>query len=113
MKALIFGISGQDGAYLSQFLLGKGYEVYGASRNIKKNNFLRLKKLNVKNNIKLISADLNNFGSLLKQITKIKPNEIYNLSGQTSVRLSFERPVESLESITNASLNLLEIIRFM
>ena len=111
MKALIFGISGQDGTYLSKFLLGKGYKVFGTSRNVVKNNFDYLKKLNIKNNIEFSSVDLTNFKSVLKHIDIIKPDEIYNLAGQTSVGLSFQQPVEAIESITNSTLNILEVIR--
>ena len=111
MKALIFGISGQDGTYLSKFLLGKGYKVFGTSRNVVTNNFNYLKKMNIKNDIEFSSIDLTDFKSVLRHISIIKPDEIYNLAGQTSVGLSFAQPVEALESITNATLNILEVIR--
>ena len=111
MKALIFGISGQDGTYLSKFLLGKGYKVFGTSRNVPANNFNYLKKMNIKNDIEFSSVDLTDFKSVLRHISIIKPDEIYNLAGQTSVGLSFAQPVEALESITNATLNILEVIR--
>ena len=111
MRALIFGISGQDGTYLSKFLLGKGYKVFGTSRNVMTNNFNYLKKINIENDIEFSSVDLTDFKSVLRCISIIKPDEIYNLAGQTSVGLSFEQPVEALESITNATLNILEVIR--
>ncbi len=111
MKALIFGISGQDGTYLSKFLLNKGYKVFGTSRNVTTNNFYYLKKMNIKNDIEFSSIDLTDFKSVLRHIKDIKPDEIYNLAGQTSVGLSFNQPVEALESITNATLNILEVIR--
>ena len=111
MKALIFGISGQDGTYLSKFLLGKGYKVFGTSRNVVTNNFNYLKKMNIKNDIEFSSVDLTDFKSVLKHISIIKPDEIYNLAGQTSVGLSFQQPTEALESIANATLNILEAIR--
>lgn len=111
MKALIFGISGQDGAHLSKFLLGKSYKVFGTSRNVVKNNFNYLKKMNIKNDIEFSSVDLTDFKSVLKHISIIKPEEIYNLAGQTSVGLSFQQPIEALESVANVTLNILEAIR--
>jgi len=112
VKALIFGISGQDGSYLSKFLLDKGYKVFGTSRSVVTNNFSYLKKINIKNDIEFSSVDPTDFKSVLKHISIIKPDEIYNLAGQTSVGLSFEQPLEALESIANATLNILEVIRF-
>ena len=89
-KALICGISGQDGAYLAKFLLNKGYEVFGGSRDATTNNFINLKRLNIFDDLKLVSINLTDFRSTLQTINKIKPDEIYNLSGQSSVGLSFE-----------------------
>jgi GDPmannose 4,6-dehydratase len=111
-KALICGISGQDGAYLAKFLLEKGYEVYGGSRDSQMSTFNNLGILGIKNDINLVSVNLIDFRSTLQSIIKIKPDEIYNLSGQSSVSLSFEQPVETLESISIGTLNILESIRF-
>lgn len=111
-KALICGISGQDGAYLAKFLLTKGYEVFGGSRDATTNNFVNLKRLNVFDDLKLVSINLTDFRSTLQSINKIKPDEIYNLSGQSSVGLSFDQPIETFESICIGTLNLLEAIRF-
>jgi len=111
-KALICGISGQDGAYLGQLLLEKGYEVFGGSRNAQSGSFRNLETLNIKKDIQLISVNITDFRNTLQSISKIKPTEIYNLSGQSSVGLSFEQPVETLESIGLGNLNLLEAIRF-
>jgi GDPmannose 4,6-dehydratase len=111
MKALIFGIRGQDGTYLSQLLFNKGYKVFGTSRDSKVNDFYNLKKINIKNNIKVAPVNLTNFTSVLKHIDIIRPDEIYNLAGQTSVALSFVYPLETMESIVNATLNILEAIR--
>ena len=113
MKALIFGISGQDGVYLSQFLLNKGYKVFGTSRDTKANNLNSLKKINKKNQIEITSLNLKDFQSVLKHIDILRPDEIYNLSGVTSVSLSFEKPIEALESIVNVTLNILEAILFL
>ncbi len=111
-RALICGVSGQDGAYLSRLLLEKGYEVFGGSRDAQASSFGNLKKLNIKDRVKLVSINIGDFRSTLQTIMRIKPDEIYNLAGQTSVGLSFEQPVETLESISIGTLNLLESIRF-
>lgn len=111
-RALIFGVSGQDGAYLAHFLLGKGYEVYGASRDAQASSFSNLRRLCILDRIKLLSVAVNDFRSVFQALTKIEPDEIYNLAGQSSVGLSFEQPVETMESISIATLNLLEAIRF-
>jgi len=111
-SALICGVSGQDGTYLSKFLLDKGYEVYGGSRDIHNTSFHNLKKLNILDKINLVSISLTDFRSVFHTINKINPDEIYNLAGQSSVALSFEQPVETMESIITGTLNLLETIRF-
>jgi GDPmannose 4,6-dehydratase len=111
-KALICGVSGQDGAYLSKLLLEKGYEVYGGSRDATTNTFANLQKLGLKDRINLVSINISDFRSTLQTIIRIQPDEIYNLSGQSSVGLSFEQPVETFESIGIGTLNLLEAIRF-
>lgn len=113
MKALIFGIGGQDGTYLSQFLLNKGYKVFGTSRDATANHFDNLKKINIINDVEISSVNPKDFKSVLKHIDIIRPDEIYNLAGQTSVSLSFEKPVEAIESIATATLNILEAIRFL
>lgn len=111
-KALICGVSGQDGAYLTKLLLEKGYEVYGGSRDASTNSFSNLKKLGLKDSVKTVSINICDFRSTLQTIIKTQPDEIYNLSGQSSVGLSFEQPVETFESISIGTLNLLEAIRF-
>ncbi len=112
-KALICGISGQDGAYLAQLLLSQGYTVTGTSRDAQVSSFRNLAYLGIKDQVKLESMSLTDFRSVLQILTKIQPDEIYNLAGQTSVGLSFEQPVETLESIATGTLNLLEAIRFL
>lgn len=112
-KALICGVSGQDGAYLAKLLLEKGYDVYGASRDAQGSSFSNLIRLGIKDQVKLESVALKDFRSVLQALMKIKPDEIYNLAGQSSVGLSFQQPVETLESISIGSLNLLEAIRFV
>ncbi len=112
-KALICGISGQDGAYLSKLLLDKGYEVWGTSRDAQLSAFANLKRLGIHDQVQLVSMSLNDFRSTLQVLKQVQPDEIYNLAGQSSVGLSFEQPVETLESISVGSLNLLEAIRFL
>ncbi len=111
--ALICGVSGQDGAYLAQLLLSKGYKVYGTSRDAQVSTFRNLVRLGIRDRIDTCSMSLNDFRSVLQVISKVQPDEIYNLAGQTSVGLSFELPVETMESITLGTLNLLEAIRFI
>ncbi len=111
-KALICGISGQDGAYLAQLLLSKGYEVYGTSRDAQMSSFPNLRRLGIRDEIRLESMSLNDFRSVLQTLVSTSPDEVYNLAGQSSVGLSFQQPVETLESISVGSLNLLEAIRF-
>ena len=113
MKALICGVSGQDGAYLAQLLLGTGYEVWGTSRDVQASSFSNLEQLGIKRQVMLISMSSNDFRSVLTALKRSVPDEIYFLSGQTSVGLSFEQPVETLESIASSVLNMLEAIRFL
>lgn len=112
-KALICGVSGQDGAYLSRFLIGKGYDVHGTARDAQMASFSNLIKLGIRDQIKFHSMALNDFRSVLQVLSHVQPDEIYNLAGQSSVGLSFDQPVETLESISVGTLNLLEAIRFM
>lgn len=109
--AIIFGISGQDGTFLSHLLLKKGYHVVGVSRDIRKTTFNNLHRLNVYNDIELVSTSMLDFDAMLRLIKKSKPDEIYDLSGQSSVALSFEKPIETYESISIANMNLLEVLR--
>jgi GDPmannose 4,6-dehydratase len=110
--ALICGISGQDGAYLAQLLLAKGYRVVGSSRDAQISSFGNLVRLKIRDAIEVESVALSDFRSVLQALIKVEPDEIYNLAGQSSVALSFQQPVETLESISVGSLNLLEAIRF-
>lgn len=112
-RALIIGINGQDGSYLAKFLLNKGYEVVGTSRDAMASSFSNLKKLGIELRVQNVSMALNDFRSVLAILKKFAPDEIYNLAGQTSVGLSFEQPVETMESITFGTLNILEAIRFI
>lgn len=112
-KALICGVSGQDGTYLAQWLLKNGYDVFGTSRDANVATFHNLEQLGIRGKVRYESMAINDFRSVLQVLTKVQPDEIYNLAGQTSVGLSFEQPVETLESIAVGSLNLLEAIRIL
>lgn len=113
MRALICGIGGQDGGYLAKFLLDKGYEVFGTSRDIHLMSGRGLHVLGIANQVTLCSMAINDFRSVLSVLATVKPDEVYNLAGQSSVGLSFEQPVETMESIAIGTLNLLEAIRFI
>lgn len=112
-KALICGISGQDGGYLARLLLNKGYEVWGTSRDAHASTFRNLSKLGIIDKIRTISMAVNDFRSVLQAINCCRPDEIYNLAAQSSVGLSFEQPAETLESIAIGTLNILEVIRIL
>lgn len=109
--ALIVGITGQDGAYLANFLLGEGYKIIGTSRDAQMADCSRMQRLGIVDSVEMVSLAPNDFRSVLKVVASVKPDEIYNLAGQTSVGLSFDQPVECMESIAGATLNLLEVIR--
>ena len=111
--ALICGVSGQDGAYLAKLLLEKGYHVVGTSRDAQVANFANLDRLSITDHAKLESMVLTDFRSTLQTIRKAKPDEVYNLAGQSSVALSFQQPVETMDSISVGTLNLLEAVRFL
>jgi GDPmannose 4,6-dehydratase len=111
--ALITGIGGQDGAYLAQLLLNKGYTVFGTSRDAAVSRFDSFARLGITGQVKLLSMAPNDFKSTLTVISKSCPDEIYHLAGQTSVGLSFEQPSETIESITIGTLNILESLRFL
>lgn len=113
MKALICGVSGQDGAYLARLLIEKGYEVVGTSRDAMAASFGSLRHLGILDQVETVSMAVNDFRSVLHTLKRYAPYEIYNLAGQTSVGLSFEQPVETMESIAGGTLNLLEAIRFV
>ncbi len=112
-RALICGVSGQDGAYLARLLLDKGYHVTGTSRDAQVASFGNLTALGIAKRIDLETMVLTDFRSTLQVLAKVKPDEIYNLAGQSSVGLSFQLPVETIDSILVGVLNLLESIRFL
>ena len=111
-KALICGISGQDGAYLAKFLLSKGYQVWGTSRDAQVANFGNLKALGISDQVTQLSMAQTDFRSVLNSLIVSEPDEVYFLSGQSSVGLSFDQPAETMESMSLGALNLLEAVRF-
>jgi len=111
--AVICGVTGQDGAYLSELLLGKGYRVIGTSRDAESARASNLRRLGIADRVPIVSTTLTDFRSVMQLLTRYQPDELYNLAGQSSVSLSFEQPVETLESIGQATITLLEAIRFL
>lgn len=111
-RALICGVSGQDGAYLAQYLLTKGYEVWGTSRDAQVANFSSLKALGIYDQVRQLSMAQTDFRSVLNCLIRSQPDEVYFLSGQSSVGLSFDQPAETMESLALGVLNLLEGVRF-
>lgn len=112
-RALVLGIGGQDAAYLTKLLLSKGYAVVGTSRDATLANRANLSRLGIESSVQIVSMALTDFRSVLQTIKRHAPDEIYHLAGQTSVGLSFEQPVETIESIAIGTLNVLEAIRFV
>ena len=112
-KALITGINGQDGSYLAEFLLEKGYEVYGTLKrnSVSENQTSRLNDIFDK--IKLEYADLTDLSSLIKIIQKIQPDEVYNLAAQSHVKISFDQPIYTAQATGVGTLNILEAIRLI
>ena len=110
-RALICGISGQDGTLLADFLLKKGYEVWGTSRDANGNNLKNLISKNIINNVSILTMVPEDFRSVFMAIKISSPDELYFLAGQTSVGLSFELPAETIQSIAIGSLNILEACR--
>ena len=114
-KALIFGVTGQDGAYLSKFLLNKNYIVYGVKRRSSIINTQRIddiyEDINYKSNFVLLYGDLTDASSILNLIKKVNPNEIYNLAAQSHVKVSFEVPEYSADVNALGTLRILEAIR--
>ena len=111
IRSIIFGISGQDGSYLSHFLINKGHEVCGTTRNSSKNNLKNLVRLEILKKVKIIKCNIIDFLGVNKLIKIIKPDEIYYLCGKSSVVQSFTNPVDSFKSNTLGLLNILDIVK--
>ena len=114
-KAIITGITGQDGAYLAQLLLDKGYTVYGAYRRTSSVNFWRIEELAIQAHpqLHLVEYDLTDLGASIALVQKIQPDEIYNLAAQSFVGVSFEQPTTTAQITGIGALNLLEAIRLI
>ena len=112
-RALVFGISGQDGAYLARSLLDAGYEVHGTSRDRELTNRTHLAETGADGRVSMHTVVLTDFRSVLHCITAAQPDEVYNLAGQSSVGLSFDTPIETLDGIVVGTLNILECLRFL
>jgi len=111
--AIITGVTGQDGAYLSQFLLGKGYKVYGTFRRVSQPNFNRLERLGVLEQVELIPFDLLDQSSMVDALRSVQPDEIYNLAAQSFVGASFEQPVATGEITGLGLTRLLDSVRMV
>ncbi len=113
MNALIFGVTGQDGAYLAKLLLDKGYRVYGTSRDVVGSLRRNPKALGIDDDIHYLTVDITDYKSVLTALKHSAPNEVYNLAGQSSVGISYELPFETIRSFTLGVLNIMEGIRFL
>lgn len=114
-KAIITGITGQDGAYLAQLLLEKGYAVYGTYRRTSSVNFWRIEELGIQSHpqLKLVEYDLTDLGASIALVQKVQPDEIYNLAAQSFVGVSFEQPSTTAQITGIGALNLLEAVRLV
>ncbi|HEX6705403.1 MAG TPA: GDP-mannose 4,6-dehydratase [Albitalea sp.] len=112
-SAVITGITGQDGAYLTELLIAKGYEVYGTFRRTSSVNFWRLDELGLTRHPKLhlVEFDLTDLSTCIRLLEKARPQEVYNLAAQSFVGVSFEQPITTGEITGIGALNLLEAIR--
>lgn len=113
--AIITGITGQDGAYLAQFLLEKGYEVYGTYRRTASTNFWRIEELGVRNNpnLHLTEYDLTDLGASIRLLERTKPSEFYNLAAQSFVAVSFDQPITTANITGLGAVYALEAIRIV
>jgi GDPmannose 4,6-dehydratase len=113
--ALITGINGQDGSYLAEFLLDKGYTIYGTVKrnSVSETQSNRIEHLRSTNKVTLEYADLTDMASLVRVLQKVKPDEIYNLAAQSHVRVSFDQPIYTTNATGLGTLNLLEAVRMV
>ena len=110
-KALITGITGQDGSYLAELLLEKGYEVHGIVRRASVSNTARIDHLIAENRLRLHEGDLSDSSSIIRIVGKVKPDEIYNLAAQSHVHVSFDAPEYSGDVDALGVLRILEAVR--
>src|SRR6195952_594906 len=115
MKAIVTGITGQDGAYLAELLLGKGYTVYGTYRRTSSVNFWRIEELGIQNNpnLHLVEYDLTDLSASIRLLQTTEATEVYNLAAQSFVGVSFEQPITTAEITGLGAVNLLEAIRIV
>ncbi len=115
MNAIVTGITGQDGAYLAELLLEKGYTVYGTYRRTSSVNFWRIEELGIENhpNLHLVEYDLTDLSASIRLVQQCKPREIYNLAAQSFVGVSFDQPITTAEITGLGAVNLLEAIRIV
>lgn len=111
-NVLVTGVTGQDGAYMAEFLLSKGYHVFGAYRRTSDLNFSRLEYLNILDKIKLIPLDVTDMGSIYNAFQVSAPVEVYNLAAQSFVHTSFNQPQLTININTIGTCNMLEVIRY-
>jgi GDPmannose 4,6-dehydratase len=111
--AIITGITGQDGSYLAELLLNKGYKVVGCLRSYSNSSLSKLKNFKIDNEIVFEECDLTDISSIIKLFSKHKPSEVYNLAAQSSVGLSFEQPIGTIQFNLLSVLNILECIRII
>src|SRR2546422_10122666 len=112
-RAQITGITGQDGAYLAKFLLGKGYEVFGSFRRLSTPNFWRLQALGIYDRVKLISMDVTDHSSIIEALNYSAPHEVYHLAAQSFVGASFEQPLATGDVTALGTTRMLESIRLV
>ncbi|MCK9473780.1 GDP-mannose 4,6-dehydratase [Sulfurimonas sp.] len=114
-KAIVTGVTGQDGAYLAELLLDKGYEVYATYRRTSSVNFWRIEELGIQNNpnLHLVEYDLTDQANSVRMVAEIKPDEIYNLAAQSFVGVSFEQPLATAHITGLGCVHLLEAIRIV
>ena len=112
-KAIIYGVTGQDGSYLSDLLLSKEYTVYGVTRRTSFNNTLRISHLLNKKQFHLVQGDITDTSSIYRLLNEVQPDEVYNLAAQSHVGTSFNQPLLTWNVTGQGCLNILEVIRQM
>ena len=112
-RALITGVTGQDGAYLSQFLLEKGYEVHGLLRRSASADVIgeRLRRLGVYDDVKLVDGNMTDVSSLMRIVRQLQPDEVYNLAAQSFVKSSWDQPILTGQVTGVGAANILEAVR--
>ena len=112
-KAIIYGVTGQDGSYLSEFLLSKGYTIYGVTRRSSVDNTSRIAHLLNKTDFNLVQGDVTDYSSIDRLLNEVQPDEVYNLAAQSNVGTSFNQPLLTWNVTGQGCLNILEVIRQM